>query len=88
MPPFMQAGHERRMAAARELPIGDVSQKVLRRLRRRIVGLRLHLPALQHCRHAIGIDISAAAVEESARLSATGELPVRKELHVSHVARR
>jgi SAM-dependent methyltransferase len=75
MPAIIQAAHERRMQILDSLPVGDVSNKVCVDYGVGSWGFACIYPRLQHCAYAIGVDISYAAVRESAALSAGGAFP-------------
>lgn len=78
MPLFVKASHERRIELLDSLPLGDLSDKVCLDYGVGSWGFACIFPKLQHCAYAIGIDISQAAVQESARLSASGAYPYGK----------
>jgi SAM-dependent methyltransferase len=75
MPPLVQAAHERRMELLDNLPVGDLTDKVVVDFGVGSWGVACIAPKLQVCGLAIGIDISEVAVRESARLSHEGVYP-------------
>jgi SAM-dependent methyltransferase len=75
MTTVIQAGHERRMELLDRLPIGDISGKVCVDYGVGSWGFACIYPRLQQCGYAIGIDISEAAIQESAAISANGSFP-------------
>ena len=75
MPAIVQAAHERRMELLDGLPIGDVSDKVCVDYGVGSWGFACIYPRLQRCAYAVGIDISHAAITESAAVSARGAFP-------------
>lgn len=75
MPPLTQAAHERRLALLDGLPIGDLSDSVVADFGVGSWGFACVYPRLQHCREAIGLDISAVALAESQRVSDSGSFP-------------
>lgn len=75
MTPMERAGHERKMELLDALPVGDLSDKVCVDFGVGSWGFACVYPRLQRCGFAIGIDISAEAIRESARLSAAGNFP-------------
>jgi SAM-dependent methyltransferase len=72
---LQEAAHERRMALLDDLPVGDLAGKVCVDFGVGSWGFACVYPRLQRCGFAVGIDISAEAVRESARLSASGSFP-------------
>jgi SAM-dependent methyltransferase len=78
LPPITQASHHRRMELLDTLPIGDVSDKVCVDYGVGSWGFACIYPRLQHCRKAIGIDISKEAIRISAEISRTGNFPYGK----------
>jgi SAM-dependent methyltransferase/predicted O-methyltransferase YrrM len=75
MPPLLAASHERRVALLESLPLGDLRDKVCVDYGVGSWGFGAIFPALQRCGFAIGMDISRAALEASARVSAEREWP-------------
>ncbi|GAB4112640.1 MAG: hypothetical protein Fur005_22630 [Roseiflexaceae bacterium] len=75
MTTIIEAGHERRIELLDQLPIGDISNKVCVDYGVGSWGFARIYPRLQQCTYAIGIDISEAAVQESAAISARGSFP-------------
>lgn len=75
MTPMERAGHDRKMEVLDALPIGDLSDKVCVDFGVGSWGFACVYPRLQRCGFAVGIDISAEAIRESARLSADGNFP-------------
>jgi SAM-dependent methyltransferase len=75
MPPLTQAAHERRMALLDALPVGDLSEKVVVDFGVGSWTVACIAPRLQQCGLAIGIDISEAAIRESARISFENPYP-------------
>jgi len=75
MPVIIQAAHERRIQLLDSLPIGDVQDKICVDYGVGSWGFACIYPKLQNCAYAIGIDISYAAIQESAAISAKGDFP-------------
>jgi SAM-dependent methyltransferase/predicted O-methyltransferase YrrM len=75
MSPLLAASHERRVALLQSLPLGDLRDKVCVDYGVGSWGFGAIFPALQRCGYAIGMDISRAALEASARISAEREWP-------------
>src|SRR5262249_60898925 len=75
MPPLLAASHERRVALLESLPLGDLRDKVCVDYGCGSWGFGAIFPALQRCGYAIGMDISRAALEASARGAAEREGP-------------
>jgi SAM-dependent methyltransferase len=73
--PFFNAAHERRIELLGELPIEDLTEKVVVDFGVGSWGVACIFPRIQQCGLAIGIDISYAACKESARISREGEYP-------------
>ncbi len=72
---MLKAAHERRIELLGELPLPPLEDAVCVDYGVGSWGFACIFPRLQHCRHAIGIDISQAAIDESERISATGQQP-------------
>jgi SAM-dependent methyltransferase len=77
MPAITRAAHERRMEILDGSPIENVSEKVCIDYGVGSWGFACIYPRLQACRFAIGIDISSAAIKESAAISAKGDFPYK-----------
>jgi SAM-dependent methyltransferase/predicted O-methyltransferase YrrM len=73
--PLLLASHERRVALLDALPVGDLTGKVCVDYGVGPWGFGQIYPKLRQCGFAIGMDISRAALEASARLSADGDWP-------------
>jgi len=75
MSPMTTAAHQRRIAILDELDIGDITGKTCLDFGVGSWGFACIYPRLHSCGHAIGMDISEAALAESRRVSAEGDFP-------------
>ena len=75
LPAITQASHFRRMALLEALPLGDLRDSVCVDYGVGPWGFACIFPKLQHCREAIGIDLSPEAVRISEGVSRNGQHP-------------
>ena len=68
IPVISQFGHNRRVELLTRLDVGDVEQMTVVDFGMGSWGVGAPYPKLQHCRRAIGMDVSASAIERSRKL--------------------
>jgi SAM-dependent methyltransferase len=71
--PMQEAAHNRRMALLSAIPLPDLRDAVVVDYGTGAWGFAAVYPALHHCAHAVGMDISPTAVSLSEKVSAKGE---------------
>jgi SAM-dependent methyltransferase len=75
MPLLVSAGHERKLEILDALDVGDLTGSIVVDFGVGSWGFAGIFPRVHDCALAIGIDISEAAIRESARVSAAGTFP-------------